>query len=408
MAGVQIAVNAISDTRLLVDSSDCAMSFAETIQNHDLNSTLISTTGHHRVFHTGADVHKMTGDRTVEIESAIARIAPGAAAVYITPSPVTAVTGVQYDMLIRRLCDAISTPMLEVRRKGLIGDWLDGYEAVLTATAGAYNHDGSSPDPSIAAVVGILMDRNEQDCIADIAQIRSMLSEGLGLQVSSLWPDGGPFSGLMELKNTGTVISLPYGRKAAAILAKKLGANLVVTDLPMGIDGTCRWLRDIAAATGTQSRAEDYIDSQLSSLIPQLKWIPKKWLSNARIAFCGDPYQMDGIRGIVEEMDGEFICGAIFASDDKCGDESLAGRYAIGDREFRNEITGGALSEITLFITNSIAAREIRAADTHAGIMEYGLPSYAHHELYPAPRLGFGGAAHVIGRIANGIAGRRL
>ena len=108
-------------------------------------------------------------------------------------------------------------------------DWVDGYQEALTALAAAI--EAVPLEPNSIAVVGMLLDRREADRRADYDELAGYLA-ALGLDFCGFFPafDVVDSSQLKDIAPASTIISLPYGRKAAHAISKKTGAKLIELD----------------------------------------------------------------------------------------------------------------------------------------------------------------------------------
>lgn len=405
LLGVELAVNAIPDAHLLVDASDCIMAIPEFHKNHDLNTTLLNPSGAHRVYHTGADVHGAANNRTSEISDSIREMLQSGRVknLFFTSTPMTAITGYQYDKIIRSAVEPDKNiPVIEVPRKGLLGDWLDGYSDTLEAMATHLDFTGKKTDAGTIALVGYFMDRTEEDHKGNLRELRRIIEDGLELKLATIWMENEPFSKTTDISGAEKIVALPYGGAAGKIIAEKTGAALIETSLPFGIDGTKKWIMRIAESCGATDMAEKFIDAELKNIIPTLEWAVKKWFMGKKIVFCGDPYAAEGVKTLVEELGCRFEAGAIFAEASKSRADSMTGACAVRTGEFIDRIKESESKVKTdLFIANSIAGAEIRSAlGENAPIMEFGYPSYSYHALFDSPFLGFRGAMSFLNRMA--------
>src|SRR5262249_54411280 len=156
---------------------------------------------------------------------------PGARLGLICSMPHVTIIGTQYDKIVRDLEGEISLRLIEIPSRSLDGDWLHGYEEVLAGIASCMDVTGAAPDPKKVAFIGYLMDRTEHDHVANVEELERMMA-ALGLQATSVWLSGRPYEHLLEAKNAGTLIALPYGRKAAERLAQRTGAKLLQVGVP--------------------------------------------------------------------------------------------------------------------------------------------------------------------------------
>lgn len=262
LQGAYLGFNAIPDAYFLGDGPSCIFDKAEQIHGrHDLFSSLLSCDGDHRVQHTGLNVFNIAGDTEKEIAAALKRIAafPACGAVFFGSMPMCALVGTDYERLLREALGESRKPsFLMPRRSAVSGDWLDGYAAVLEALASGMDLDGAKPEAGSVALVGYLMDRNEGDHRGNLRELERIV-RALGLKPVSVWLSGKPYEELRAVRRAGTVVSLPHGRKAGKILAKRLAVDLVEAELPFGLEATRRFVETLGRAFGRERRARDFI-----------------------------------------------------------------------------------------------------------------------------------------------------
>jgi hypothetical protein len=258
MLGVYLAVNAVADAYLVVDGPDCALLKGEFIYgNHDLFSTLYDASGDHRLINTHSYPTNAACSREGAVEAELERALSSrrSSVVLLSDVPFCTTTGTDYDRLARLKAKGSAKPVLHLSAPSLASDWLEGYEAALAALARSVDLSGARPAANGVAIVGYLLDRNERDHAANLAELRRLLGV-VGLDVVSIWLDGSSYADLSRIKNARTILSLPYGREAARILARRLRAKLVELDLPFGAGATEEWLRAAAAFRGLDASAE--------------------------------------------------------------------------------------------------------------------------------------------------------
>lgn len=410
--GVNLAVNAVSDLYILWDAPACAVNKAKFIHgNHDLFSTLLSASTFHRMSFSAVTANTVAVARENDMEKRILRLAAmkDCAAVLTAAYPMALITGIQYDMVARRAREQTKKPVIEVPSLSMSEDWLRGYEETLAALAGVIELPPAKPAADTVAIVGHLMDRNEEDNTGNLRELKRMLA-GIGLKLVCVWLSGGRYRDLAKVAGAETIISMPYGRAAAAALARRAGARLVETELPLGFDATRRWLETIAAATGREERARRFIDSELSSLAPRLEWIVPRLFLGKRIALMGEPVQLPHLAQILDELGAEVCFAAAMGRPGKCPERlNLAGGRSVpvhagpgitGLRKSLDEVFGGDPPD--LLVTNTLFRRFPELSDMR--FFEFGFPSFFTHFLYDSPFLGFNGAVNLIGRMAERMA----
>ncbi len=397
MVGVYLGVNAFPDVYAVVDGPDCLFFKAEYVQgSQDLGSTLLDPSGRHRVAHTLADTVNVVLDREREIAELIRRVAepPAAAMVLVTAMPMTAITGSQYDRIAREVAERVGKVVAEVPARSLQGDWLDGYESVVNTIAGAIPLPaGVTPDPADVAIVGLLLDRTEADRRADVLELRRLVTDGTGARVRSVWPSNQPIERLADVAHAGTLISLPYGRKAARILAKRTGARVVEVDLPFGSAATARFVRAVAEAVGASDRAERFLAAEDRALRPMLDAARAHALDGKRLVFLGEP----GLGERVIELAAEVGARVVAAASTRHPPRPL------GDLPSPSAAQKAG-ADLVLTTTRGL---EIVSA-LSLPWMEIGFPSYGTHALATVPMLGFRGAIAVVEAMARALEfGRR-
>jgi nitrogenase molybdenum-iron protein alpha/beta subunit len=412
LLGVYLAVNAIPDAYILGDGPDCLLYKSHFIHGrHDLASTLLRISGHHRVAFTNVCSRGVVKEHDEIIRRHI-RTVDGlkeSGLVLVTALPMCSITGVDYGRVIRSLAGQLTKPAIDIPPDSLIGDWLDGYGQVLNALVRGLALDGKRPakarrrPPRKAAIVGYLMDRNEADHLGNLAELRRMLT-ALGLETVSVWLGGEPVKALKRVVEADIIVSLPYGRAAARSLARATGAKLVETELPFGLPKTERFLRDVGKAAGRAKEAEAFIAAELARVIPRLKWIIPQYFLNRRTAFMGDPYLMEGFLDIAEDL-GMVVEGAIVR-----GSLPLAGGAArpfpvlYAPRSSSPAVRRLLQAPLDLFVT---CWCEQEFHGLRFPTMEFGFPSYRSHALFERPFLGCNGMLAFVERMAEKLCSPR-
>lgn len=412
LMGAYLGLNAIPDLYLFMDGPDCVAFKAEYIQGrHDLNSTLISCSGENRIFHPEVDVTSIVHDRTRDIENMLHEMEkiPELKGILYTSMPMATITGTQYDSIINSMDPPLSKPLFHVPPLSLTRDWLDGYAAVMKSLAAGLELKGT-PDPKKVAVIGYFMDRNENDHLANIKEIETMI-RALGHEPSSIWLSGRPLEHLALAGEVGVIISLPHGREAAATLAERTGAKLLEIGLPIGLEGTVNWVRQVGDFLEAREKAEAYIRGGLSSVIPSIKWLVGKIFQGRSLFFCGDPHYMDGFYGFFRELGCEVEAMAAVSREHHLSPlpaRMVSGGVNVGfDMEpealskFSMETSGGSGPDIIISGDDGLNYLG-RSAKAPARI-PFGFPNHTAHAVFDSPFMGFHGAAWLADRVANAV-----
>lgn len=413
LVGVYMATNAIPDAYLVVDSPDCAFFKAEHVHGtHDLRSTLLDAGGRHRIINTRADIGNIVDDRRTLVTEIFERVYrdAGTGLVAVSSMPMATVTGVEYGLLVRETKRKVggTKPAIEIPGASLHQDWIHGYAAMLEALAEELDLPETEARDDTIAIVGYLMDRTEADHTANVSELRRLL-EALGLRISSLWLDGSPAADLTRVADAGTIVSLPYGREAARILAERTGAKLLELELPFGLEATERFLNAVAASTGREDELEALRSSELSRIARALEFVVPHQLVGRRLVFCGEPYHAQAIVRIAREVGADVLTSLITASEAHLDADAIAGGRGRVFFEPGVNRTLGTIEEefdgpdaADLLITNGRLIDHIGEADVP--FLEHGFPSYFTHRVFDAPYLGYRGYLAFVGQIANRLA----
>lgn len=392
MVGVYLAVNAIPDLYLLTDGPDCLFFKAEYVHGaQDFHSTLLDVRGRHRVAHTLADINNVVLDREAQISALARRLLsqPDAGMVLMTALPMASITGTQYDRIARDLALSTGKLVAEVPARSLQGDWLDGYGQVLAAVAREIPIPGDrSPSADRVAVVGPLIDRTEADRLADVREIRRILEDGLDLGVSTIWPSNSTVSELADVADAGTIISLPYGARAAKILARRTGARLVNAPLPFGPSGVREFVNVVAGALGRSTQGESFLAAERGRWAPAFEMASRE-LAGRRFVVIADPWLADATVQLIQDAGASVVAAQSTAQDP----QPVRGLPSAGAVE--------SVGEIDMFL---VPTRGIDFALRNARpFFEYGFTSFGTHAFFDAPMLGWGGSVNLLNAVASSL-----
>jgi nitrogenase molybdenum-iron protein alpha/beta subunit len=406
MLGVYLAVNAVTDAFLLVDGPDCAHMKTQYVQgNHDWLSTLTDINGFHRISNTALHPFHMARSREPQIQARLATLASHepAGVVMVTPLPMASITAVDYERLGRQVAQQPGTcPVLSIPNRSLAGDWLTGYSLTLQSLAAQMKLKPGTSHPGRVGLVGYLMDRNEGDHQANLTELRRLLG-ALDVDLLPPWLSGSSYADLQRIGEASMIVSLPYGRRAARTLARRLQVPLVETDLPFGLAGTARWLRQVATALERQDRVEEVIDSELSRVVPPLEWVIPHLFLHRRLSFVGDPYLLAGFHELIGELGcrpGPCVVTARSAHGSEL--KQLDGQVIFEPQRqlLMAHLEPAHRGMIDLVVANNLGISVVGDA---VATVEFGFPSFSTHALYPRPFLGFDGALAFIDTMANAL-----
>jgi nitrogenase molybdenum-iron protein alpha/beta subunit len=402
--GIYLVVNSIPDSYLVMDGPTCCFYRADFIQgNHDMSSNLLNCSGLHRVLNTCADVDNIVLDRSGAVREILENLRdnPLCKCIFTAALPMSYLTGVQYDAIIREVEDGSGAPIYLMPHRSLQSDWLAGYADSLKAIASNLDVSGGDQRPDRVGIIGYFMDRGEEDHLANIREMKRLLA-ALSLRTVSIWLSGEPFDALRQIRDAGVIIALPHGREAAQTIADRTGARLLETALPFGLEGTSNWLREVAAFTGKEAEAENFIAEELGQAARKIEWIlPNGFIGRRFLPVC-DPHLIGGFVDILRELGGE-VTLAYATGEGSLLEEEHSGVQIVrrmdlarldGDIQRLQREGGLDLAVCNTFFLGIFQRLGIP-------FLEFGFPSHTEHCLYSRPYLGYRGYLSLVEQMYN-------
>jgi len=368
--GVYVAVDAVDGAYLIVDGPYCVFTKAEMQYCHNLRSRLLPPIGFRRVVHTGQlqceEVQSLSTDRTALVESIFDGVLsqPDAEIVLATSFDFHELVNFPLKEIARRRAAKGGALVAHVPSRSLGGTWLDGYALTCSALARAVTLRPGRGRKNTAAIVGHLRDRDEPDDAGNRRELARLLG-GLGLETASVWLSGGGRAELEAAEKAGLVISLPYAREAAKIVAERTGAELCEVDLPLGLSATEKFLKTVGAHVGRGARANKIIDLESAAAVRDTEdHVLRALAGRAAKIWQDDPHLTAGLRGLCAEL-------GLVDGDDAGRALCFAPTTADYSRDF-----------------------------THVPI---GYPNYMDHPVVERPFLGYAGFRHLVDRAAAAV-----
>ena len=406
--GAYLAVNAVPDAWMFVDSADCATLRAEIIQdNHDWMSTLITEDGRYRIASSGVCPHSIVLDRRADLVEQIGVVSKeGGAFLFIYPAPITALVGIDYRAVLSGTDIPEGCQAMVIDPVDSVGHWVDGYEDIMVRMArGIQLPDVRKKDPASVALVGFLWDRNEWDCRASLSELQQLL-KGLGLQTVSTWFSGAGTTNLAEVAKAGTIISLPYGREAARILAQRTGANLIETDLPMGAAGTVSWLKTLQERLSLSKETDVFIEKSAGECYRRIEKAVLRHLVDRAFLLGMEGHLAAGFSRLVDEFGGFVPVAAVSGVVGQVA--GSPGVEVVLDNPGMEEVSAAfsravhGADSIAVYVGNERGLAAL--PELWTALVPMGFQAGGTHHLYPAPYLGFAGTVSLVDRISNAIA----
>jgi len=396
--GVFLGVNAVPDSILVMDGLNCIMPKVEYVAgNHDMTSTLLSSSNMHRVICTMHGPLPQKGNHDKDLIRYLKGVADSKtfSLVFLTGLPFLKLTGVDYEGIaasVKGRAGVIDIPPLS-----LSGDWLDGYEDTLCSAVRALPAASGKKKKNGVAVVGYMWDRGEGDHESNIKEIKKLLGR-CGLDVLCVLPSGRGFAGMKRALEAEYIISFPYGRKAAEALAEKSGAKIIETGLPIGFSGTSGWVSSVCRGAGVLPPPGLFAEEKKAAL-SVARNVGR--FSGKKVMFAGDPYLFAAMTCFVGELGMDMKCAVLFSNPKETGCGKLAEDMFFSPD--RNEVFAYLKEShnFDLVIGNSFARSE--GLSLKDPFVELGFPSYSYHCLTPSPFMGFDGAKLLCARIFNAL-----
>ena len=404
MVGIYLGVNSIEDFYLLVDGPDCTYMKTQYItHNHDLYANLSNLTGFHRITNTALHPIMMALSREERIYSSLSEMAKEGfvKALGIAPMPMAAVTAVDYKRILRKIEEEYKKPAFEFKNKSLIGDWMDGYAEFGKVLAREIRLKKAKKRKNSVVIVGYLFERNEFDNIANIEEIKRLFKL-IGVDVVSIWFDGGEFKSLADVSSASLIVSFGYLKEAARILSERLDTPLIEMDYPVGIENTSNLLLQVGEFFGL-SGVKRVVDDETREVVRRIEPLIEPYFIRLKAAFSGDPVLYNAVRDALMSLGVRFEIVVIVNTPDKrhllkYGDENVIFEHAM-EMLIDIGLKGDLAEKIGLFIGNSDLSQYFIAKGI--GAVEIGFPSYFSHSIACEPYIGYKGFLHLISRIVK-------
>jgi len=398
--GVYLAVNAVPDAYLVYDAHDCGYYKAEKIAGgHDLFSDLLRWDQAHRVVRTNVEMHDYvmgSEDKlSKKLRQVIERHEPGI--VFIARSNPIVTCGHDATAVLRDLGKKSKIPLVLIPDHNLEKDYVTGYlDALEGLTSKLTLRKGRARQKSVV-LTGYVFDRNEGDHRGNVQELKRLLG-GIGAKVKTVLLDGDTFASQRKLERPELVIDLAGGWKGAESLARSCSAECLSTDLPVGIEGTARWIRLVGRALGLEEPAEAFIEREVSGLARTLEWILPRFFSGKSVMVFADRLLLPPLGGFLEEL-GFLITGCGCTTADLQTEWPQVPAYLPQLEQHLAAARGSG--RLDLIVGNSIIRQASRRLA--APFVELGYPSNSRHAIHPAPFLGFSGVKVLVERLINAL-----
>lgn len=423
MTGVSLATHAIPDGFLLMHTGvGCKYKTAAQIANHDWG-------GHHP---NRREAWTQVAELQL-IKGCSARIGPFArswferrrpAFIAVVSAYFIELTGEDFSDAVTAAERTIPCDMALVPTAAPNGGFFDGYASVMLEIAKKQDWKAPADQPGVASAIGFFFTRYEPDQQADVARLAT-LCKVANVELGATMFSGKPYQGLAEASRAEYVIQLPYARpkqrKLRRLFRKRKTEQF---DLPMGMAGTRRFVRQLTALSGGDAeRTEAWIASREEEVRDQVAKMADHF-RHVGAAIYADVPLAAGLTTIFQELG---IHVRLVGLRDPF--RSLGGKIAFLETLERNGITELPGTEILVNPSlrmvrertmELVVEREVQViiGSTHemnvlqrqpaavalsrpTVLIEAGFPSDRHHATEPSPSLGYAGVAHWAQRLLS-------
>lgn len=378
--GVYVAIDALRRCYLIVDGPYCVFTKAEMQYCHNLRCDLLPHLGKTRVVHTASDSHKeevenTALDRTRQVERVFEQVCslPDAEIVLATSFDFHQLLNFPLEAMSQQFAERTNKLVCHVRSRSLGGTWLDGYALVCETLARAIPLQPGRKRPNTAAIVGYLFDRDEPDHHENLDELRRML-DAVGLATGSIWLSGAGLQALQSVEEASLIISFPYAREAARILAERLHADLIEVELPLGLTATSEWLTTIARHVGREDQSSVFLERELAGAVRDTaRHVLRIVSGNTARLLCNDPWLEGGLAALCKDVGLRVMDAAEVSRDDDVDCHEL-------------------------HFAPTLCPPRGRAVD-----VPMGYPNYVEHPITKAAFFGFAGYRNLVDRIASCI-----
>jgi nitrogenase molybdenum-iron protein alpha/beta subunit len=412
MTGISLATHAIPDAFLLMHSGvGCKYKTAAQIGNHDWGS-------HPNMREAWTQV----GENEL-VTGHAKRIGPFARAWYERRRPELMIvvsayfielTGEGFDDAVQAAEKTVPCDMTLISTAAPNDGFFEGYAAVTTAVLERMDFETPPTEPRGASIVGWFFHRYEPDQKGDVKQLEGLL-KAAGLTMGPVLLSGTGYRDLLKAPASKYALLLPYAkpkeRKIRKLLKKR---DIVPLDLPIGVAGTARFVRELVAQTGGDARrAEAWLEGQTAAVRGQLDKL-RDHFRHVEVAVFAETPLAAGLVSLLDEM-GIRVPLVGLRDQNRC----LGGRTAFLQTLERNGVPDldrievleapslrlvrercrermaqgrlrgivGSSHELDLFVQDRRGA-----FGAHTFLIETGFPSDEVHAALALPTLGFAGA----------------
>ena len=314
--GVYLASHAIPDSLCMCHASvGCKVKTQQHLVDHDG----IADAHNRRRYSQFIDEDLIQGS-TQQLEEEISAFQGrrDSKVVLIDSSTPISLQGQSLGPVCRRLEDKLGVHVVAVDARNYDSDLWEGYDAAMATLLARQSWpplDQTESDE--IAVVGYPFDRYEPDHTGTVAELRRLLF-GIGLQARAVLLAGEPYATLQQITQSLHIVLLPWAQERTEKALLAAGRKPIRAGLPMGLDGTGRWLRGIAAAVdaaergpsasagaakpGSRSQRAERVVQHENARIKELYALAHRRLAGRGFAAFGEAPRVAGLTALLMEV----------------------------------------------------------------------------------------------------------
>ncbi|MGC6491429.1 MAG: nitrogenase component 1 [Myxococcota bacterium] len=420
MTGISVATHAIPDSFLLMHTGvGCKYKTAAQVGPHDWGS-----------HPNRREAWTQVGEVQL-IKGSAARIAPFARAWWERRRPnymvcVSAyfieLTGEDCRDVVDAAAKSVPCDMAMITTAAPNGGFYEGYASVILDVLKKADFKNTEVTrPKGVAFCGYLFDRYEPDQQANLEALDALVKVAGGDPGPVLF-SGRPYAELLTASSCAHLVCFPYMGRLERKVKRTTKRTPIQADLPIGVAGTVRFVRNVAEAVGgDQEAVEAWVSEHVPKVEAQLN-VLRDHSRNLRIAIFADTPLAAGLLSLCIELGvhtpivglrDKYTGGSRYVYEvlERNGLTPFPGtqiidrpslrwtRDTVAGAITRGELDGliGSSHECNLFTRRSLHMQ--KSGVPRYFTLEMGFPSDNHHYTYPVPTLGLEGAAALAQRI---------
>jgi nitrogenase molybdenum-iron protein alpha/beta subunit len=409
--GVLIAGNAIKDAMVVFRGGACIFEHVhQTFEDHDYTQNYISHDARGRLLITYSDSSSyiMGTEKDAEsfIREGINKLKPKV--IILSELSMITVSGEDIKQFASYLSEKYRIPVIPATSLLLTRDFRDAYESILSGLAesikeSCFRKSRSSP---CIGITGLLYERGEGDWEGNVIELSNII-KSIGLKTVCPWLSGSDYKSLTQIAGATHVVAFPFGEKSSEILKKRSRAEILHSDLPVGIGGTVKWIRMLGEAASHEREAEEYIKTQVEYVIQRLNRVVTRFLAGKRCAVFA---MADWLKVLPEFFEQELgietavsILRHRFPVSGMTGSaEGYERNFDPGVRTVNFQLKKACEKGKIDFIIGSSWEKSILDREfEEIPFLEFGYPNRNTHYLLSSPFVGFNGTLNWANRITD-------